>query len=246
MRVRRFIRAGTNEFRAFVGRARVLAKNRQPVPEVPVEILSNEEWSEPLEFELPDGEPQFADKLAIGEFCCRFIPETAHEQARNDAGMWTWLAARYFDQLTKDRQKIKEERAYVAGLTFQEFYRHLMLGPYYLYFAARENPERVRVLLYDEPTTMNEVMVQFGSYQTLMQNAALQEVVQRLYFDRERKRIKRGAGGKVNGAPRRLMDFFRQIELNYDLQSINVERFSAMLPKEFDRFSETRDAAPAP
>ena len=54
--------------------------------------------------------------------------------------------------------------------------------------------------------------------------------MQRLYFDEEAKKIKKGAGGKEAGTPRRLMDFFRQIELNYDLLSIdenNVEAFVA-------------------
>ena len=117
-------------------------------------------------------------------------------------------------QITSNRRKIKEPRAYVAGISFQEFYRHLILGPYYLYFTARDNPDRVKVLMYDEPTTMNEVMVQFGSYETLMQNRELQSMLQRLYFDEARQRIKKGAGGKGAGTPRRLMDFFRQIELH--------------------------------
>ncbi len=113
-----------------------------------------------------------------------------------------------------------------------------MLGPYYLYFMARDNPERVKVLLYDEPTTMNEVMVQFGSYQTLMQNRELQTVIQQLYFDEARQRIRSGAGGKGAGTPRRLMDFLRQIELNYDLGSIKAEKFWDMLPKEFQKFKQ--------
>jgi hypothetical protein len=83
---------------------------------------------------------------------------------------------------------------------------------------------------------MNEVMVQFGSYQTLMQNKELQSLIQKLYYDLEKKRIKRGAGGKEAGTPRRLMDFFRQIELNYDLRSISENRFWDMLPAEFAKF----------
>ena len=152
------------------------------------------------------------------------------------------MGARYFNVLTMQRTKIKEPRAYLADIGYQGFYRHLMLGPYYVYFMAREEPERVRVLLYNEPTTMNEVMVQFGSYQTLFQNPELQRVMQLLYFDKSKGRIKRGAGDKVNGAPRRLMDFFRQIELNYDLRSISAERFLAMLPREFNKFKVGQEA----
>ena len=180
--------------------------------------------------------PIFPDKMSIGSYVSTFIPEDKHELARLDKEMWSWLAARFFDQITNGRTKIKETRAYIAGLTFQEFYRHLILGPYYIFYIARDNPDRVRILLYDDPTTMNVVMVQFGSYQTLMQNKEMQSVIQRLYFDEKLKRSKRGSGGKEAGTPRRLMDFFRQIELNYDLTSITEAKFWDMIPDEFSKF----------
>lgn len=238
MKARRFNSAGLVAFSEFVAAARTAFRQNSPVPAVPTELLTNDDLTTETPYVLPDGETRFADKLSLGQFLAGVIPDRDYDDIRTDAGFWSWMAARYFDQITNGRTKIKEERAYVAGLTFQEFYRHLLLGPYYLYFTARDNPERVRVLLYDEPTTMNEVMVQFGSYQTLMQNRALQEVIQRLYFDAARGKIKRGAGGKGAGTPRRLMDFFRQIELNYDLASIGADGFWAMLPKEFTKFKQ--------
>lgn len=237
MRARRFTEQGLVRFAEYVDRARSSRKAGLDVDPVPVDLLSDDSLSESTEWELPPGEPVFDTKFAIGQFVSGIVPDAEYEHVRADAGFWSWLAARYFDQITGGRTKVKERRAYVAGLSFQEFYRHLILGPYYLYFTARDEPARVRVLLYDDPTTMNEVMVQFGSYQTLMQNKELQAVIQRLYFDESRQRIKRGAGGKGAGTPRRLMDFLRQIELNYDLGSITADRFWRMLPREFSRFS---------
>lgn len=236
MRARRFNTEGMERFTGFVADARAMNKARADVPAVPDELLWSAACGDDTPYELPAAEPVFSTKYDIGQFASAVVPDSDYQHVRTDAALWTWLAARYFDQITSLRRKIKEPRAYVAGISFQEFYRHLILGPYYLYFAARDNPERVRVLLYDDPTTMNEVMVQFGSYQTLMQNRELQTVIQRLYFDERAGRIKRGAGGKGAGTPRRLMDFLRQIELNYDLGSIEAERFWGMLPREFARF----------
>jgi hypothetical protein len=238
VRARRFTEKGLAAFSEYVAAARIDSKARQDVAKLPEEILTNDEFATETPYHLPETEPIFESKFAIGEFVSGVVPEGAYEEARLDAGFWSWLAARYFDQITSGRKRIKEGRAYVAGLSFQEFYRHLILGPYYLYFTARQDPERVRVLLYDEPTTMNEVMVQFGSYQTLMQNKELQAVIQRLYFDTARQKIKRGAGGKGAGTPRRLMDYFRQIELNYDLNSVTEGQFWSMLPKEFEKFKQ--------
>lgn len=236
MKARRFNEKGLIEFEAYILAARTNHRARQPVEAVPAHLLTSDEFTTPTDYELPDETQVFPDKLSIGRLFTRVIPAERNEEARLDVRLWSWFAAKYFDQITSGRKKIKEERAYVASISFQDFYRHLILGPYYLYFISQDDPDRVRVLLYDEPTTMNEVMVQFGSYQTLMQNKELQSLIQKLYYDNEKMRIKRGAGGKEAGTPRRLMDFFRQIELNYDLGSITESKFWEMLPSEFTKF----------
>lgn len=238
MKARRFTEIGLQVFAEFIQTARANHKARLPVDPVPGSLLSGSEFTELTDYELPDETQSFPDKLSIGLLFTRVIPFGRNDEARIDVGLWSWFAAKYFDQITSNRKKIKEERAYLASISFQDFYRHLILGPYYLFFISQDDPERVRVLLYDEPTTMNEVMVQFGSYQTLMQNKELQSLIQKLYYDVANKRIKRGAGGKEAGTPRRLMDFFRQIELNYDLGSITEARFWEMLPLEFTKFKK--------
>jgi hypothetical protein len=236
MKARRFNPEGLKLFEEYILKAKCALRDKAQVDFVPENLLFDPAFSQPTDFELPEEMPIFPDKMSIGSYVSTFIPEDKHELARLDKEMWSWLAARFFDQITNGRTKIKETRAYIAGLTFQEFYRHLILGPYYIFYIARDNPDRVRILLYDDPTTMNEVMVQFGSYQTLMQNKEMQSVIQRLYFDEKLKRSKRGSGGKEAGTPRRLMDFFRQIELNYDLTSITEAKFWEMIPDEFSKF----------
>jgi hypothetical protein len=235
--IRAFNDDGTRRFREYVESTRLASRSGQLPGSVPNDLLHGDEFSATTEYRLPTLSGGFPDKIAIGSYFANAFPADHHHNLRLRANIWSWLAARFFDELTQGRRKIKETRAYIAGISYQDFYRHLLLGPYYIFHSAKDDPERVRVLLYDEPTTMNEVMVQFGSYQTLMQNPALQRVVQRLYFDNARGRIKRGAGGKTNGAPRRLMDFLRQIELNFDLPSVAEDRIMQMLPREFARFS---------
>ena len=239
MKARRFNEAGIKLFEEYILKAKSAHKNKCLVEPVPEYLLSDSSLSQDTEFELPEALPAFSDKMSIGAYISSFIPESKHELARLDKEMWSWLAAKFFDQITAERTKIKEVRAYIAGLTFQEFYRHLLLGPYYIFYIARDNPDRVRILLYNDPTTMNEVLVQFGSYQTLMQNKEMQSVIQRLYFDEKLQRSKKGSGGKEAGTPRRLMDFFRQIELNYDLTSITEAKFWDMIPDEFSKFKTT-------
>jgi hypothetical protein len=236
MKILRFNTQGVDAFREYVRSAKLAAKARQLPAAVPDSLVFEGSLTEATPYKLPDLPESFPTKRDLANYVDRILPRDRYDELRIDTGLWTWLAALLFDLITNRRTKIKEERAYIAGLTFQEFYRHLILGPYFIYFNSKDDPERVKVLLYDEPTTMNEVLVQFGSYQTLMQNKSLQAVVQRLYYDETKQRIKRGAGGKEAGTPRRLMDFLRQLELNYDLASIDDTSFWAMLPAEFDKF----------
>jgi len=239
MIIRRFNQKGIDAFREYIINAKNNSKVNSPVEPIPESLLISELLTEATIYSLPTLPEVFNTKLQLAEFVDKIFPTNKYDEVRIDIGMWTWLAAVMFDKITNNRKKLKEERAYVAGLSFQEFYRHLILGPYFIYFNAKGDLSRVQVLLYDDPTTMNEVMVQFGSYQTLMQNKDLQSVVQRLYFDTTRGRIKKGAGGKEAGTPRRLMDFFRQIELNYDLSSVDESKFWEMIPSEFSKFKNS-------
>ena len=239
MNIRRFNQQGLDVFREYLRQAKIDAKAKLPVQPVSVELLTGEATSEPTSYVMPALPDVFAAKMDLASFVDRVFPRNKYDEIRIDVTMWTWLAAFMFDRITNGRRKIKEERAYVASLGHEDFYRHIILGTYFVYFNAKEDLSRVQVLLYDDPTTMNEVMVQFGSYQTLMRNKGLQAVVQRLYYDPEKGRIKLGAGGKEAGTPRRLMDFFRQIELNYDLQSVSESKFWDMIPAEFSKFKNT-------
>lgn len=236
MIIRRFNQQGLDAFREYLRQAKLDAKAKLPVQPVPADLILGDATSEPTGYVMPSLPEIFATKMELAGFVDRVFPRNKYDEIRIDVAMWTWLAACMFDQITNGRKKLKEERAYVAGLSFREFYRHLVLGPYFIFFNAKEDLSRVQVLLYDDPTTMNEVMVQFGSYQTLMQNKGLQSVVQRLYYDLEKGRIKRGAGGKEAGTPRRLMDIFSHLELNYDLQSVSESKLWDMIPSEFSKF----------
>src|SRR3954469_11294224 len=133
MRARRFTADGMTAFGQYVQQARELSKLGAPVPPVPPEWLIEAQYAEPVAYELPASPPEFKTKLDIGVFISGVFPDSDHEVVRTDEALWTWLAAKYFDHITATRTKIKEPRAYVAGITFQEFYRHLILGPYYVY-----------------------------------------------------------------------------------------------------------------
>jgi len=236
MKIRRFNEAGMLQFRQVIADRRQAAKAKRAVDPIPAELLQSDEYTTETRFLLPDAPAAFKTKLDICNAVFKMIPQGDFEAMREDAPLWSWLAGWYFDEITMGRKKLKEERAYVAMVDFEGSYRHLILGPCFVATTAKDDPERVRILLYDDPTTMNEVMVQLGSYYDYLMNPVVQGVVRELYWDPSRARTKRGSGGKLPGSPRRLMDYLHQLELNYDLRSISVERLLSFLPEEFDKY----------
>ena len=238
MTIRKFTENGVSAFSEHIRECKLRQAAGAKANPVPPTLLTDVALSTDIGIPLGSVPDRFDNKEEIGQFFHALFKDGPAAEFEHCPQVWTWLAALFFDQITRHRERFKEERAYLADFSYQSFYRHLLLGPYLIYSRAYPDIRFVRVLLYDEPTTMNEVLVQFGSYQTMMQNPELQRVIMRLYYDPKIDRIKRGAGGKGPGSPRRLMDYFRQIELNYDLRCIGEERILQMLPAEFATFLE--------
>ena len=69
-----------------------------------------------------------------------------------------------------------------------------------------------------------------------------QQLIRKMYFDKDAQKPRRGAGGKGGGSARRLASVARQLELTYDLQDCPPARFLALLPREFKTW--VRQASP--
>jgi hypothetical protein len=69
----------------------------------------------------------------------------------------------------------------------------------------------------------------------LLANRGLIEVVDRLYWNPDTSRPKRGAASDTQpGSLRRLIAVVQQLDLNYDLYGMSAQEIEALLPMEFD------------
>lgn len=157
-----------------------------------------------------------------------------------DVGMWAWLTLLYFDQVcpvgSNGLRKIGERARYIpAPNAFQRFYRHLLLGPFLVYRAHRSHPEVARSVLASSLGVPGDIVEQLASRQELVSNSAVMGAATNLYVD-GKGRLKKGAGGKGPGSPRRLVDIVNQFDLTYDLYAMTSGDLLELLPAEFDRF----------
>lgn len=237
MKIRKFNPAGIEAYKQLITASKANFAAGIMMPAVPDTLLLSDLYTSVTEYDLPDIPKSFDSKWELGKFIDSSIPAERSEQARTDGPMFSWLSALLFDQTTNGRkEELREERAYIANTGYQHFYRHLILGPYFFYAIARDNPERSRILLCSTPDEVSEMLAQFGANRLLYSNRSLQEVLYRLYYDPKTKKMKKGAGNKTGGASRRFTAYLNQIGINFDLSSISSDQFMAMLPTEFDKF----------
>ena len=155
-----------------------------------------------------------------------------------DAGLWAWLTFVMRDQLFKKAGdgtlKVGEvHRWYPSNPNdWQKGQRHLVRMPVLLLKSLESNADH---LLCGAPSVLPEIREQLTSQQDMF-NPAFQQVARALYFNDTTAALKRGAGGKSGGTPRRLAKVRQQLDVTWDLEDREPGEIIATLPAEFSRF----------
>lgn len=159
-----------------------------------------------------------------------------------DPGLWTWLTLVFIESVCpkggKGVRKVGEQARYIPEpANFQRYYRHLLAGPFLVYRAHSDSPERARCLLVQDLHKPGDIVEQLAARQQLLTNRSVVQVATKLYVDAEGV-LKHGAAGSGRGSPRRLASVLRQYDLTWDLYATPPDELFALLPKEFDRFKK--------
>lgn len=155
-----------------------------------------------------------------------------------DTGLWAWLTFAMRDQLFKKAgdgtMKVGEvHRWYPSNPNdWQKGQRHLVRMPVLLLETLGNNADH---LLCSAPAVLPEIREQLTSQQDMF-NPAFQQVARALYFNDATGSLKRGAGGKSGGTPRRLAKVRQQLDVTWDLEEREPSEIILTLPAEFSRF----------
>lgn len=225
---------GTEVFAEYLSNLRVGL--REPPP---CEILDDVDYTRPLV-----GTPALVESRT---FASRMEAAAYLADALKDVGktrleqpdLWGWLSLFYFDTLCPPRadgtRKPGKDYRYILSRDYRYYYRHLLAGPVRLYQALQH---RARLLLanpVDKPGDINE---QLASRQDIISNRGVMEAVDLLYYVEAEESPKRGVAGKRPGNLRRFVTVVQQLDLTYDLYSMNGSEILQLLPAEFDRWHD--------
>ncbi|MDE2921506.1 MAG: hypothetical protein OYL92_15745 [Acidobacteriota bacterium] len=138
---------------------------------------------------------------------------------------------------SRGERRLGERARWIPAVgNFRRYYRHLVAGPFGVFRAHRDDPERARVLLCTPLHRPGEVVEQLTSHQEFVRSKAIVEAANRLYLDPESGGAKRGAAGRGPASARRLADVLNQLDVKWDLYAMSPDATIGRLPREFDRF----------
>lgn len=217
-----------------------LKNNSSEAP--PFELLTDSEYSEEILPPVEIEQQTFASRYEAAAYLSLTLDEleNSHDVLR-DAGLWVWLTLFYFDQACPlTAAGVREPKALERLIpnigNYQRYYRHLFAGPYRVYRAHRDMPERTLALLCSPVHISGDVFEQFAAYQGIVTAPGAIEAITTLYYNPTTATLKRGAATKKPGSARRLVDFLNQIDLTWDLYSIRAGQLLDLLPREFQKY----------
>lgn len=193
----------------------------------------------------------FDSRLEAGQYLAELLGRIERSRVDHNAGLWSWLALLYFDQLCPaDHGKRQPKRSYAYILPplgdvdhHRHYYRHRLAGPYRI---VRLHPGSARSLLSGQVSKFDDYNEQIASRQEFITNSGIVSALDLLYFDSEREKPKRGAAANKRkpGTLRRFVDVIQQLELTHDLYSMDGHEILEILPAEFEKWKPD-DGSPA-
>jgi hypothetical protein len=186
---------------------------------------------------------EFANRFEAAEYLYQTLGEAGIPDLERDTGIWTWLSAIYMSQLyPKELQNTNspgsKERWIPELNNFRKSYRHLLFGPYQVYRAHKDAPECCMAVLCNPVHKPGEMVEQLCSTYFIVKSRAAMQLATNLYVNQDDSTLKPGVSTKTGGGARRLVDFFNQVAMIWDLNRISDENLMELLPAEFAKFQE--------
>lgn len=234
-RLRRFNEAGLLAFQTFLDAVANVSETSQPD-----QIMTDPAYTEVVEPFVAIERRSFTSRFEMASYLYGQFEAAQFRAVPSDGGMWSWLAYFYFLEIcptSKDGRLVPgaSPRWISRSSDWRRYYRHLVAGPFSIYRAHRDHPERALALLCQHPGRPGELAEQLASRQQIVTNPAIVGTATRLFVDPRTGRLKKNSGGKGAGSPRRFVAILDQFDVTWDLSSLTESELVEMLPAEFKR-----------
>jgi hypothetical protein len=230
--VRRFSAAGIKQFEALLDEAR-----SNPTASPVLALVTDNTLAAATAANIASG--KLSTKRDAAELLKHALKPLEGPDLLNDVGLWTWLAAFFFESLCpveSGKRTVRSSAHYILdALNHQRRYRHLLATPYQI---LTEIPDHNRIYLDGPVHVHGEIIEQTMSKLYLVRLPAVREVIDTLYFDKKKNRPKSGlfskkAYAKPGDLRNRLPARVRQLQMTYDIAALNGKQLLGLLGSEF-------------
>lgn len=232
MKMKIFTEKGEQEFKNYL-------QNLKKDTDLPYPNLNISEYIldfEP-EIEIDEGKT-FTSRLELAKYLTDLfnIVGIGRKELINNNRLWTWLTFWWFDQICpikNGERKVQQLARYICSKDFRTYYRHFVASTYNIFSVHGE--ENSLLFLYTKVNLHNDFIEQLASRQDIISFTNLISVAHRLYWDKENRNPKPSSSNrKKAGNLRRLIKIFSQLDLTYDIYSLDADQILDLLPVEFD------------
>ncbi len=209
--------------------------------DVPFHLLTDERYSEPLEIDIQVEQKEFSTRHEMGEYLTALFNDVDMQSLLGDQGFWSWLALYWFEQLCPSKpdgsRKPSQTYNYILSANYNHRPRHAIRTTWIL---VDRYGDTSLFLLSKKPHERGELIEQLAARQYFISCNGIIEAASRLYYDSDRKTFKRGATStKRKGNIRRFISYLQQLDLTYDLYTLQGKKITDMLPDEYEAFLAT-------
>jgi hypothetical protein len=232
--LRRFTDSGIEAFRGYLAKLR---SGSQDPP--PFNMLEEDNYAVPAYDEITVEQITFGSRLDFAKYACEVFSKVESDDLFNDVRVWSWLSLYYFEQVCPvDKDGLRKpgrDYRHIPEPGFRVGHRHLLSGAYLVYAIYGLGDLLSGFLLYTALPTESQIYHQIVSRQNLVTNPVVVEAAGLLYFDKKTKRPKKGAFQTNRpGTLNRFIMVIQQLDLNFDLYSMDSLELLNLLPTEFD------------
>lgn len=237
--IRRLTDEGVQEFREWL-------EGGAPGP-APHEFLTSPLKSEPLRLAIDVEQRGFASRFELGQYLNSKLQPLPFTSMAFDTGLWDWLTLFWFDQIAAPtatgKRNLREIARYSQDAGGRRWSRHVVRMSW---LSVHNHGDNARYFLSTGLDRHTDVLEQIAGQQEIFGSRAAVALGAELYWDKTNKILKKGAGGKSAGSPRRLSRFMKQIRMTYDPETMQPEQLVELLPREFSRWTKSPQTSAAP
>lgn len=241
MKIRKLTDNGIERFRDYLAELRQGSKTPPPAG-----LLENPECSTPFAGD-PEVEPRtFGTRLDLAQYLDQVLDGIFNGGLPEDIHLWSWLSLYFFDQVCPVEEnglrKPGRDYRHILEPGYPNGHRHLLAGAYLVYSIYGLGEKLSRLLLWTPLHLESKFHHQLAARQTLITNRGILEAADIMYFNASKNKPKKGALMEKNapGTLLRFIDVIQQLDLTWDLYSMNGEQILALLPPEFDKWNDSQ------